>query len=183
MGLVFYPKSPRYVSTALAREICRALPPFVTVTALFLDADSGFVESVLRETPVDLLQFHGDECAADCGGFGRPYIKVIGMEANTRIEAYAECYPDAAGFLLDAHAQGAAGGTGRTFDWSRVPADLGKPVILAGGLHPGNVAAAIAQARPWGVDLSSGVEASPGVKDHAKIEALMSEVKRVDCER
>ncbi len=182
IGLVFYPKSPRNVSIEQAREICAALPPFVTVTALFLDPRRELVASVVDALPVDLLQFHGDECVADCTGFGRPYIKVIGMRANTRVKAYADCYADAAGILLDGHAHGAAGGSGETFDWRNIPGDLGKPVIIAGGLTPDNVAAAIRQARPWGVDLSSGVEISPGVKDHGKIAALMNEVRRVDCE-
>ncbi len=183
IGLVFYPKSPRNVSVDQARAICAALPPFVTVTALFLDPRRAFVESVLEAVPVNLLQFHGDECAADCTGYGLPYIKAIGMRENTQVKAYADCYADAAGILLDGHALGAAGGAGETFDWRRVPEDLGKPVIIAGGLTPENVAQAIEAARPWGVDMSSGVESSPGVKDHGKIAALMNEVRRVDCER
>ncbi len=183
IGLVFHPRSPRCVSPAQAREIVAALPPFVAAVGLFLDAHRAEVEAVLAEVPLTALQFHGDECPADCGAYGLPYLKAIGLAGGTDAAAYAAAYPDAAGFLLDSHAPGAAGGTGRTLDWAALRGlRLPRPWLLAGGLTPANVAQAIAAARPWGIDLSSGVESAPGIKDAALIERLMNEVRRVDCQ-
>ena len=183
IGLVFYPKSSRNVSVAQAREIVAVLPPFVAAVGLFLDARREVIESVLETVQLSLLQFHGDECPADCREFGLPYIKAVGMDGHANYRGYADCYQDTQGILLDSHAPGAAGGTGETFDWGCVPQDYPKPVILAGGLTPDNVATAIQTARPYGVDLSSGVESAPGIKDAGKIQALMNEVRRVDCQR
>jgi len=181
IGLVFYKKSKRYVEVAEAAEIINALPPFVTVVGLFMDADNAFVSEVTSRLPLDLLQFHGDECPADCGRFGRPYIKAVAMQDSINYAAYTDSYPDAAGFLLDSHANGQAGGTGNTFDWAKVPEGTTKPVVLAGGLNPTNIASAIQQVRPYGIDLSSGVESAPGIKDAKRIQALMNEVRKVDC--
>lgn len=183
IGLVFYPKSSRFVSAVQASEIIEALPPFVAVVGLFLDARSADIESLLKTVKLSLLQFHGDECPADCSEFALPYIKAVGMSGHANYRAYADCYKDTQGILLDSHAPGAAGGTGETFDWTNVPQDYPKPLILAGGLTPDNIAAAIQTARPYGVDLSSGVESAPGIKDAGKIQALMNEVRRVDCQR
>lgn len=180
IGLVFYARSPRAVGIEQARAIVAALPPFVSVVGLFVDARPEAVRAVLDALPIDLLQFHGDECGADCGGFGRPYLKAIKMRADVDVAAYARAYPDAAGFLLDAHQEGVAGGTGQRFDWTQVPRDFDRPLILAGGLEPGNVAEAIRRVRPYGVDVSSGVERSKGIKDAAKISAFLKEVQRVD---
>jgi len=179
IGLVFYTKSPRYVEASLAAEIISAIPPFITTVALFLDARQDFIQQVLNTAPVDLLQFHGDECPADCGTFGRPYIKAIGMKGGVNAQAYADTYPDAQGFLLDSHAVGEAGGTGQRFDWSSVP-ELNKPVILAGGLRPDNAAEAVNLARPYALDISSGVESSPGIKDKDMMQEFISEVKKAD---
>lgn len=179
IGLVFYPKSPRNLDVGRAAEIASALPPFVTTVALFLDARRELIEQVLEYVPIDLLQFHGDECPLDCTIYGRPYIKAIGMQGMVDVQAYADTYPDAQGFLLDSHAVGEAGGTGSRFDWSRIPA-LNKPVILAGGLRPENAAEAVRQARPWALDISSGVESAPGVKDRDLISAFISEVRKAD---
>jgi len=179
IGLVFYPKSPRYVEASRAAEIVSAIPPFMTTVALFLDARQDFIQQVLNTAPVDLLQFHGDECPADCGTFGRPYIKAIGMKGGVNAQAYADTYPDAQGFLLDSHAVGEAGGTGQRFDWASVP-KLNKPVILAGGLRPDNVAEAVNLARPYALDISSGVESSPGIKDKDMMQEFISEVKKAD---
>jgi phosphoribosylanthranilate isomerase len=180
IGLVFYARSPRAVAIEQARAIVAALPPFVSVVGLFVDARPEAVRAVLDALPIDLLQFHGDECSADCSGFGRPYLKAISMRADLDVNAYARAYPDAAGFLLDAHQDGVPGGTGQRFDWAQVPRDFERPLILAGGLEPGNVAAAIRRVRPYGVDVSSGVELSKGIKDAAKISAFLTEVQRVD---
>lgn len=182
IGLVFYAKSPRAVSAAQAQAILAALAPFVSSVGLFLDARTESVEHILQSVPLDLLQFHGDECPADCSVFNRPYIKAVPMAGATQVAAYIATYPEARGFLLDSHAPGAAGGTGERFDWARVPKDLARPLILAGGLSPENVADALRQTRVYGVDVSSGVEARPGIKDPAKMADFINEVRRVDNE-
>lgn len=182
IGLVFYPRSARYVSTDQALEIIQAIPAFVTITGLFLDAQPREIETVLKRVPLGLLQFHGDECPADCSAYAVPYIKAIGMRGIENLHAYADTYADASGLLLDSHAVGEAGGTGQAFDWSTLPDDFNRPVILAGGLNPSNVAEAIRGTHPYAVDLSSGVESTPGIKDANKIKALMQEVRRVDNE-
>jgi len=180
IGLVFHPGSPRVVTIGQARAVAQALPPFITVVALFVDPHPHQVREVLDAVPIDLLQFHGDECGADCGRYGRPYIKAISMRPGIDVAGYIQAYPDAAGVLLDAYDPQAAGGTGQAFDWERIPANPGKPVILAGGLNPDNVASAIARAHPYGVDVSTGVEASKGIKDARKIAAFMRGVNSVD---
>ena len=181
IGLVFYPKSPRYIDVERAKEIITALPPFVTTVGLFMDAQANDISSIVGSVPLDLLQFHGDECPADCGQYGLPYIKAVAMQGGIDYALYTASYPDAAGFLLDSHSSGQAGGTGKTFDWAQIPKKQDRPLILAGGLTPENVAKAISLVQPYGIDLSSGVESSPGVKDAAKIQNLMKEVRRIDC--
>ena len=186
IGLVFYAKSPRNVSIPQASKICASLPPFVSSVGLFLNASTEFVNSVLASVPIDLLQFHGSESPEYCASFNHPYIKVIGMkdvDTFEKFDAIAKQYPDAKGFLVDSHATGKAGGTGQTFEWSNTPLDYEKPIILAGGLNPDNIASAIRQAPVYGYDLSSGVEQNPGIKDKQKIIQLMNEVQRVQCEQ
>jgi len=183
IGLVFVPRSPRCVEPERAAEIARSVAAFVTVTGLFMDPSQAAVEAVLRTVPLGLLQFHGSEPADDCRRYGLPYLKAVGVEGVDDFDAVAAEYDDAAGLLIDSHGAGEAGGTGETFDWSRFPRQSSLPLILAGGLAPDNVAAAIEAVRPYAVDLSSGVERAPGIKDADKIRRLMSEVKRVDCER
>jgi phosphoribosylanthranilate isomerase len=173
IGLVFAEKSPRRVTPAQAKAIVAALPPFVTVVGLFVDAPAEHIREVLGQVPLDLLQFHGRETPENCRQFGRPYIKAIRMAPDVDLRAEARRYPDAAGLLLDSYHPQMEGGTGKTFDWARVPADLGKPVVLAGGLNPGNVARAIAAVKPYAVDVSSGVESSKGIKDAAKVAAFI----------
>lgn len=177
IGLVFWPGSPRYLSLAAAERVMRALPSFVTRTALFMDATAETVGTVIDRLPVDLLQFHGSEDEAFCAGFGRPYIKALGMAGGTDAAALAERYASAGGLILDGHAPGEPGGSGRRFDWRRIPS-LAVPVILAGGLTPDNVGEAVATARPWAVDVSSGVESAPGVKDARLMERFIDEVNR-----
>ncbi|MDN5848644.1 MAG: phosphoribosylanthranilate isomerase [Nitrococcus sp.] len=179
VGLVFYERSPRRLSPHAACDIVAALPPFVTVVGLFLDAPAAMVEEVLARVALDLLQFHGAEGHAYCARYHRPYIKALPMGAGIDPVTYARAYPDAAGFLLDSNRIGQAGGSGRTFNWELVPRALGRPIVLAGGLHPGNVAQAILATRPWAVDVSSGVEAAPGVKDPELMSAFVREVARV----
>jgi len=185
IGLVFYEKSPRIVTIADANKLLAEIAPFVTVTGLFLNADRDRVSAVLREVKLDLLQFHGDETAEYCSSFGRPYIKAIPMgdrylEQNSTT-GYAQSHPDALGFLLDSNAVGSAGGTGKTFDWQKVPV-FEKPVVLAGGIDCGNVENAIRTVRPWAIDVSSGIEKERGVKDHTLMKNFVQEVRLVDHE-
>lgn len=176
IGLVFYVPSSRHVAIPQAREIARGMPPFVTTVALFVDPSADEVEAVLRGVRPDVLQFHGDESAEFCCQFGVPYLKAVRVQAGLNLVEYAIRYRDAQGLLLDAYVEGLAGGTGLCFDWTLIPADLSLPVILSGGLEPGNVEAAIRQVKPWAVDVSSGVEAHKGIKDTAKIAAFMQGV-------
>ncbi|MCE5364808.1 phosphoribosylanthranilate isomerase [Pseudomonas anguilliseptica] len=178
IGLVFYAKSPRAVSVQQARAIIAALPPFVTTVGLFVDASRCELGEILDAVPLDLLQFHGDETPAACDGFHRPYIKALRVKPGDDIAAQVAMYKNASGVLLDTYVSGIPGGTGEAFDWSLVPAQLSKPVILAGGLTAENVAQAITQVRPYAVDVSGGVESAKGIKDAAKISAFMQAVKR-----
>jgi phosphoribosylanthranilate isomerase len=176
IGLVFAQASPRCVPVEEAAAICRALPPFVSVVGLFVDADAVQVKQALGRVPLDLLQFHGSETPQFCRQFNRPYIKAIAMREGIDVHAEDRAFADAAGLLLDAHVAGVAGGSGKSFDWSRVPHGLARPIVLAGGLTPENVADAIRQVRPYAVDVSSGVEQARGVKDARKIAAFIEAV-------
>lgn len=177
IGLVFYPQSPRAVTIERARAIIAALPPFVTTVGLFVDASRCELGEILDAVPLDLLQFHGDESAADCEGHNRPYIKALRVKAGDDIAAQIDSYANASGILLDTFVAGVPGGTGQAFDWSLVPRGLNRPIILAGGLTAENVRDAIDQVRPYAVDVSGGVEASKGIKDSEKIRAFMRAVK------
>lgn len=178
IGLVFYPPSPRHVSTAQAAAIAAALPPFVTTVGLFVNPDAADVRAALGALRLDLLQFHGDETPAFCASFGVPYLKAVRVKPGVDLIQYAIRFRGAKGLLLDAFVEGKAGGTGESFDWKLIPDDLPLPVILSGGLGPANVKAAIEQVRPWAVDVSSGVEASKGIKDAARIAVFMREVRK-----
>ncbi len=170
IGLVFYEPSPRNLADlGKARAMALAAGPFVTVTGLFVNPAVSFVERVLAEVPLGALQFHGDEEAAFCARFGRPYIKALRMRSDLDPVVEMTRYPDAIGILLDAYRPGTPGGTGETFDWTRVPKKTSRPVVLAGGLGPDNVAQAIAISAPWAVDVSGGVEGAPGIKDPQKV--------------
>ena len=173
IGLVFYPASPRAVDGGRATAIVRALPPFVTVVGLFVDPEPAWVRRVLADVPLDLLQFHGDEPPELCGAFGRPYLKAMAVREGVDLRAWARRHGDACGLLLDSYHPALRGGTGTTFDWSQVPPDLGKPVVLAGGLTPENVAEAVRKVRPYGVDVSGGVESEKGIKDPDRVAAFM----------
>jgi len=177
IGFVFDPKSPRHVHPDQALKITRALPPFITTVGLFVNPAPDTVEGVLNHVPLDLIQFHGNEKPEQCRRYHRSYIKAIHMKPDVDPRAMARLYGDAAGLLLDTYVADVAGGSGRAFDWSRIPPDLGKPVILAGGLTPENVAAAVRQVRPYAVDVSSGVESSKGIKDANKISAFIEAVR------
>ena len=177
LGLVFYAASPRAVSIQQAREIAQAAGPFIAVTGLFVDADPVFVDAVLKEVPLHLLQFHGKESPEYCARFQRPYLKALRMRPELDVDASIQSYPDASGILLDAYRPGVPGGTGETFDWARVPASSVKPIVLAGGLSPANVADAIRATAVYGVDVSGGVESAPGKKDHNKIISFINNVR------
>lgn len=177
LGFVFYEKSPRHVSVETAAALVRALPPFVQSVGLFVDAAPAFVESVLAAVPLDLLQFHGDETPAACARYGRPYIKAVRVSGDTDLLKCAADFEDARGLLLDAYVPGVPGGTGERFDWSLIPAGLPLPVVLSGGLTPDNVAEAVERVRPWAVDVSSGVEASKGIKDAQKVARFIAHAK------
>jgi phosphoribosylanthranilate isomerase len=177
IGLVFHPGSPRVVSIAQAQAILEVLPPFVTTVGLFVDSPQAQLDAVLAQVPLDLLQFHGNESAAACEASGFPYIKALRIRPGDAVAAQVAAYPGARGVLLDSFVEGMPGGTGLVFDWSLIPQRLNKPVILAGGLTPANVAQAIAQVRPFAVDVSGGVEAQKGIKDAAKLARFVSAVR------
>jgi phosphoribosylanthranilate isomerase len=182
IGLVFYQRSPRRVSVAQAEQLAEALPPFVSLVGLFVNAEAAFVRKVLASVPLDLLQFHGDETPEYCAQFDRPYLKAIRVKAGVDLLQCASDFRSAKGLLLDAHMEGIPGGTGTAFDWTLIPKQLPLPVILSGGLDAENVATAIKQVRPYAVDVSSGVEAGKGIKDAAKVAAFINEVKQIDLQ-
>ncbi len=180
IGLVFYPASPRAVSIEQAAQIAAEVPPFVSIVALFVDELSETVQRILEVVQVDLLQFHGDEEAEYCRQFGRPWIKALRVRPDSDVHAACEAYSGARGVLLDTWQEGVPGGTGRTFDWRLASRDLPLPMILAGGLRAQNVGAAIAALRPVAVDVSGGVEKSPGIKDGARIREFITAVRSAD---
>lgn len=180
IGLVFYEPSPRYVSTTLAANIVSAAGPFVSTVGLFVNADADTVREVLAAVPLQILQFHGDESAEFCDQFQRPYMKAIRMKPDLDVERVIQRYPNAMGILLDAYQKGVPGGTGETFDWARVPSSKNSslpPIVLAGGLNPQNVQAAIQQTQPYGVDVSGGVEQVAGKKDQQKVMNFIKNAK------
>ncbi|MCV2361145.1 phosphoribosylanthranilate isomerase [Paucibacter sp. TC2R-5] len=182
IGFVFYAKSKRYVTPARAAELARLLPPFVTPVGLFVNATEAELQAALEALPTMLLQFHGDESPQDCERPGRPYMRAARMEPGFDLLDYAQQYSAAQAILLDAHVEGYGGG-GKVFDWSLIPKNLGSPVVLSGGLHAGNVLAGITQARPWAVDVSSGVEAQGrGLKCAELMREFCEAVARADAQ-
>lgn len=177
IGLIFYQQSPRYVGVQQARAIVEALPPFVTTVGVFVDATAETIKNVLQAVPLDRLQFHGQEEPATCAHYGKPYIKAVRVKSTTDIIAAVKRYSTASAILLDTYQADAVGGTGATFDWQLIPADLDKAIILAGGLNTANVNTAIRAVRPYAVDVVSGVESAPGIKDLAKLESFIREVR------
>lgn len=195
IGLVFYQASPRAVTIEQARAICQQLPPFVTAVALTVDADTSYLQQILEQLPIGLLQFHGEETPQHCASFGRPYLKAIRMKPGLALEQEIERYTrfaerdsaqaasGTAGILLDAYTKGVPGGTGESFDWDLIPANYRSSIVLAGGLRPGNIQQAISQVRPYGVDVSGGVEAEPGRKSSTKIDEFIANVNLADRAR
>ena len=182
IGLVFYPASPRSVTIERAKEIVTALPAFVTVVGLFVDAEPTSIHDVLGQVHIDCLQFHGDETPEACRVYGKPYIKAVRMKAATDIAQLEHGYADAAGLLLDAYHPGVKGGTGSSFDWGLIPRQCRLPIILAGGLSPENAELAVQQVRPYAVDVSSGVEAGKGIKDATKMAAFIRKTNQANYE-
>jgi phosphoribosylanthranilate isomerase len=178
IGLVFYPPSPRFLSIERAREIRDALPPFVQTVALFVNADAALVAQVIGRVHPAMLQFHGDESPDFCAQFGLPYVKACRVKPGVHALEYLRSFSRAAAWLFDSHVP-EYGGVGESFDWSLVPATE-KPVILSGGLSQANVVHAIRRVRPWGVDVSSGVESAKGIKDAGKMAAFIAEVRNAD---
>ncbi|NOT89554.1 MAG: phosphoribosylanthranilate isomerase [Lysobacter sp.] len=186
IGFVFAERSKRRLSPQAAAALREELQPFVDTVALFMDNDADTVRDSVAMVRPTLLQFHGGEDDAFCAGFGLPYLKAIAMGGDAGIDADTDAasllrrYPRAAGFLFDSNASGQAGGSGHTFDWSRIPADCPRPYLLAGGLNPDNVFEAIRATGCWGVDVSSGIETAPGVKNHERMRRFVAEVGRAD---
>jgi phosphoribosylanthranilate isomerase len=184
IGFVFAAGSSRRVAAEEARAMRQALAPLVDAVALFMDNPVDEVREVVRQVRPSLLQFHGNEDDAFCRAFGVPYLKAIAMGgelADQHPSALHVRYPGAAGFLFDSHARGGSGGSGKTFDWKRIPVGVQKPFVLAGGITPDNVFEAIQATLPWGVDVSSGIESAPGLKDGDKMRHFVEEVRRADC--
>jgi len=177
VGLVFYGPSPRSVDIKQACAVMNVLPPFVTSVGLFVNATMGEIQGVLDQVNLDLLQFHGDESPEFCTRFSRPYIKAIRMRENVDLQVEADQYAQAQGLLLDAYHPALPGGTGESFEWTRVPDDLPMPVILAGGLNADNVGEAIRTVLPYAVDVSGGVEAEKGIKDWGKMADFVAGVR------
>ncbi|WP_219701925.1 phosphoribosylanthranilate isomerase [Marinomonas lutimaris] len=177
LGFVFYEKSPRYVSSEVANSIVSQLPPFVTPVALFVDADGTLINSVISGSSRWVIQFHGSESESECFSYQRPYMKALRVQKGDDVTALVNQYPSASAMLLDAYKAGVPGGTGEVFDWSLIPDNLSKPIVLAGGLTPSNVEQAIKQVKPYAVDVSGGVELSKGIKSEPKVQEFISGAK------
>lgn len=179
IGLVFYAASPRNVTIAQAASIIAVLPPFVTVVGLFVDASTSFIQKVLNNITLHVLQFHGDETPAQCTQYNLPYIKAVRVKPDTNLLQYSHDYATAQALLLDTYVEGKHGGTGLAFDWNLIPKNLPISIVLAGGLKPANVLEAITLTQPYAIDVSGGVESVKGVKDAQKIAALINAVNQV----
>ncbi|MGA0588206.1 phosphoribosylanthranilate isomerase [Dyella sp. KRB-257] len=181
IGVVISARSKRRVDLAQARAIVAAMPPFVTTVALLMDDSADTVRAVIEQVQPDLLQFHGAESDAWCAQFGRPFLKAVAMGEGAAALPHLREYPHATGLLLDGHGLGEPGGGGKTFDWSLMPAELAQPLLLAGGLHADNVGEAMRVARPWAVDVASGIESAPGIKDADRMAAFIAAVRAADA--
>jgi phosphoribosylanthranilate isomerase len=182
VGLIFDRRSKRSLTLDAAAELRRRVPVFVSCVALFRDADEARVAEVVDRIEPDLLQFHGQETPEFCERWSRPYLKAVPMADSQDLEDWCRRYPRARGLLLDSHAPGALGGSGQAFDWSRAPRGLSKSWVLAGGLTPANVQQALTMASPPAVDVSSGIESAPGIKDPALMRAFVDAVRRGDTQ-
>lgn len=177
LGFVFVPASKRYLVPAQARMLVQRVPAFISRVGLFLDQPAEYIHQLLSDVPLSLLQFHGTESAGFCRQFGRPYIKAVTLQDAASLARAEQDYHDAAAILVDSHQPGGLGGTGHTADW-RLIGQQQRPLILAGGLTPDNVAQAVRTVHPWAVDVSSGVESAPGIKDARAVDQFIREAKR-----
>jgi phosphoribosylanthranilate isomerase len=186
IGFVLYAKSPRHVGIERAAALARALPPFVTPVCLFVNAEPAAIAAVVAAIPNALLQFHGDETPAECDAAGRPYLRAVRMATSLDLLDCVHRFPNAQALLLDAPVDGYGGG-GKVFDWSLIPPDLPQDVrsrlVLSGGLNPANVIDGVLHARPFAVDVSSGVESSKGIKDAALMRRFCAAVRAADAQR
>ena len=180
IGFVLYDKSPRWVDATRAAELARRLPPFVTPVGLFVNARAEEIAAATDAIPGLLLQFHGDETPIECRAAGRPFLRAARMQADLDLLDFAGQYPDAQALLLDAHVEGYGGG-GKVFDWSLIPRNVPRPVVLSGGLHAENVIEGILRVRPWAVDVSSGVEIAKGIKDACAMRRFCEQVREADA--
>ena len=180
VGFVLYPRSPRHVTIERAAVLARRLPPFVTPVVLFVNAAGAQIAAAVQAVPDVLLQFHGDETPADCRAPGRPFMRAARMAPGFDLLDFASQYPHAQGLLLDTHVE-AFGGSGKVFDWSLIPPNVPRPVVLSGGLHAGNVIQGILQVLPSAVDVSSGVESAKGIKDAMAIRRFCEAVRDADA--
>jgi len=178
VGFVLTRRSKRFIEPAAAARLRDAVPPYVTTVALVMDDEPAYIADILRVLRPDMLQFHGSETDEECAAYGVRYTKAIAMGEGPAALERLHRFPGAAGLLLDGHGLGEQGGSGQRFDWSLMPKDLSQPLILAGGITADNVAEAIRVGQPWAVDVSSGIESSPGIKDRAKMERFISAVRR-----
>ncbi|MEG3592346.1 MAG: phosphoribosylanthranilate isomerase [Pseudomonadota bacterium] len=180
IGFVFVEQSPRFLSIEKAIEIVESLASVISIVGLFVNSSQKHIKHVIENVPIDYLQFHGDESETECSLYNIPYIKSVPMKDNVDLLDYIDSYTSAEAFLLDSHTSGKLGGTGNVFDWDNIPKAIDVPIILAGGLTSSNVKTAVEKIRPYGVDVSSGVEYEKGIKDPQKIYEFIKEVKKAD---
>lgn len=183
IGFVFAASSPRRLELVAARDLRAQVPDHITTVALVMDNPAQEIDAIVEIVKPDLLQFHGRETDAFCAGFGRPFVKALAMAGRSadEVAGLVAQWPVASMVLFDGHGAGEMGGSGKVFDWDILPAHCDKPFLLAGGLHPDNVAAAIGRARPWGVDVSSGIESAPGIKDLTRMRDFVAAVRAADA--
>jgi phosphoribosylanthranilate isomerase len=179
IGLNFYNKSPRAIDIDIACHIVDSLPPFITKVGLFVDASHDYIQSILSEVNLDVIQFHGGENEDDCMRYGLPYIKAIRMREGMKLTEVITHYSKSSAILVDTYISGTPGGTGKSFDWNLIDEHISKPLILAGGLTPENVSDAIRSVKPYAVDVSGGVEKSPGIKDKDKMLKFIQKTKEL----
>ena len=182
LGLIFYEGSPRAIDVEQAREIVSAVPPYTTITALFVNPERSLVERVLERVPISQLQFHGNESAQFCRGFARPYVKSVAVSTEDKMHQIMREHSASRAFLFDTLVPGKHGGTGKTFDWAKIPSKNVGHRVLAGGLNAENVAEAIRIGTPDAVDVSSGVESSAGVKNHDLVRRFVAAAKQAGKE-
>lgn len=182
LGFVFYAPSPRYIDVARARDIARDLPPFVCKVGLFVNASADEIDASCRAVGLDVVQYHGDETPRECARSSKPWIKAIRVRPELDIAQECARYAQASAWLFDTYDETLYGGSGKAFDWQLLPQHNRRPIILAGGLTPDNVGQAIRSIAPYAVDVSGGIEAAKGIKDHDKMRKFIAEVKRCECQ-